>query len=105
MEQIDIYATTTIFEKIFIKLVGKNKINSNLKKDNCSVILKIKYKFSQQSDLWIEILKMLGENENIISVTNDDIYTNIKIKNKAKIKQKDLFNLLKICKIEFNITN
>lgn len=51
MEQIDIYATTTIFEKIFIKLVGKNKINSNLKKDNCSVILKIKYKFSQQSDL------------------------------------------------------
>lgn len=105
MEQIDIYATTTIFEKIFIKLVGKNKINSNLKKDNCSVILKIKYKFSQQSDLWIEILKMLGENENIISVTNDDIYTNIKIKNKAKIKQKDLFNLLKICQIEFNITN
>ncbi len=105
MEQIDIYATTTIFEKIFIKLVGKNKINSNLKKDNYSVILKIKYKFSQQSDLWIEILKMLGENENIISVTNDDIYTNIKIKNKAKIKQKDLFNLLKICKIEFNITN
>lgn len=105
MEQIDIYATTTIFEKIFIKLVGKNKINSNLKKDNCSVILKIKYKFSQQSDLWIEILKMLGENENIISITNDDIYTNIKIKNKAKIKQKDLFNLLKICQIEFNITN
>lgn len=48
---------------------------------------------------------MLGENENIISVTNDDIYTNIKIKNKAKIKQKDLFILLKICKIEFNITN
>lgn len=105
MEQIDIYATTTIFEKIFVKLVGKNKINSSLKKDNCSVILKIKYKFSQQSDLWIEISKMLGENENIISVTNDDIYTNIKIKNKAKIKQKDLFNLLKICKIEFNITN
>ena len=61
----------------------------------------------KNSDLWIEILKLLGDIENIVDVTNAELddYTIISIKDKTKIKQKDLFDLLKICKIDFHMQN
>lgn len=107
MDKIDIYATTTIFEKAVVKLTGKNRFNSKVKKDSLFITLKIKYKFTKNSDLWIEILKLLGNIENIIDITNTELddYTIINIKDKTKIKQKDLFNLLKICKIDFHMQN
>lgn len=106
-DRIDIYATTTIVEKAVIKLAGKNRISSKFKKDDHFAILKIKYKFPKNSDLWIKISKLLGGIENIIDITNTDLddYTIISIKDKTKIKQKDLFDLLKICKIDFHMQN
>lgn len=107
MEQIDIYATTTIFEKTIVKLSRKNKISSKHKHEDHSVILKLKYTFSENSDLWMEIVKLIGDEENIIEIVNDDLEecTIINIKNKTKINQRDLFHLLKICKIDFYIKN
>ena len=84
-----------------------DRFNSKVKKDSLFITLKIKYKFPKNSDLWIEILKLLGDIENIVDVTNAELddYTIISIKDKTKIKQKDLFDLLKICKIDFHMQN
>ncbi len=106
IDQIDIYATTTIFEKCFIKIVnGKNKFSKKINENNCSVNIEIYYNFQNDSDFWLKIQELLGGQNNIIkSMNNEDKgITEIEVKDKKKINQKDLFNLLKIWKIDFHM--
>ena len=56
------------------------------------------------------ILKIITSNDEDINIPfmrlqELDDYTIISIKDKTKIKQKDLFDLLKICKIDFHMQN